>query len=150
MWKCIYLWYLCLIPFHRGRPGHTIPMLHWWYPSADLWCSLINLCSTGIIRVWSPQWRPWLRCFFFLKEWKQDSEAGSPVRAKAGIEQSAELFFCTLVPLGTKVCSKYFKIIRHQFFLTFCLSTSVIWIILFALLMIYMNQSEKEIKPLKS
>lgn len=64
--------------------------------------------------------------------------------------RECRVIFCTLVPLGTNVDSKYFKIINHQFFLTFCLSTTVIWIILFALLMIYMNQSEKEIKPLKS
>lgn len=54
--------------------------------------------------------------------------------------------FCTLIPLGTKVCSKCFKIIGHQLHLNFCLSTTVIYIILATLLMIYINQNEKEIK----
>lgn len=58
--------------------------------------------------------------------------------------------FCTLVPLGTKVCSKCFKIIRHPLHLNFCLSTTVIYIILAALLMICISQSGKEIKAEKS
>lgn len=97
----ISLWCLCLILFHRERPGCTILMLHWRYLSTDRCYSVIDLlCSTGIgTRVWSPWWEPWLRCFFILKEGNQDtkhgilSEAGIPVLSNAGIEQNAKLFF---------------------------------------------------------
>lgn len=150
MWKCIYL---CGIsaPFFSIVGGLD----------TQSWCCIADIqVQTSAVLLWTFSSQLGLLSEYDLPSESLGSDvafcwrAGNRMQSMAFCQKMGALtwqmqyrdIFCTLVPLGTKVSSKCFKIIRHQLHLNFCLSTTVIYIILAALLMIYINQSGKEIK----
>lgn len=153
MWKCMYLFGISVssISIMRGLAAQSLcctyaecqSLLFSYKPSLS-WGYYLGMSSS--VRA--------LRCSFFLRS-RIRTRSTAFSRKLGCLSWQCRLWtenkaiFWTLVLLSTNLYSNSFKIMRYQFFLNFYLSAIVTEITLVALLMICINQSEKEIRSLK-